>query len=189
MSSFRSSEPTGVRINTRTGPPTATPIAAPVWWVAALYLLIALVAQIEVLPYFTLRGAELSVVLIVVVWYALHSDVRSAAIFGLIAGLCEDALGAQTGAAWTISTTLTALVVCWLTRWFFADSIPVVTGVVICATLLRRMFFWMVMALQGYPPGYARLHLHEAFWEALFNGVFAAVALALIRRYEERRSK
>ncbi len=189
MSSFRSNEPTGVRINTRTGPPSETPIAAPVWWAAALFLVAALLAQVEVLPYFKMRGAELSVVLIVVVWYALHSDIRSAAIFGLLAGLCEDALSAQTGAGWTISTTLTALAVCGMTRWFFADSIPVVTGVVACATLLRRMIFWIVMALQGYPPGYARLHLHEALWEALFNAVFAAAALTIVRRLEERRNR
>ena len=189
MSSFRSSEPTGVRINTRTGPPSEAPVEAPVWWVAALYLAIALLAQVEILHYFTLRGAQLSVVLIVVVWYALHSDLRSAALFGLIAGACEDALSAQTGGAWTISTTLTAVFAHSLTRWFFADSVPVIAGVVVCATLLRRMIFWVVMALQGYPSGYARIHLHQALWEALFNAVFAVVAMLLIARYNERRSE
>lgn len=186
MSSFRSSEPTGVRINTRTGPPSAAPITAPVWWVAALYLLVALLAQIEILHFFSFRGAQLSVVLVVVVWYALHSDIRAAAIFGLVAGVCEDALSAQTGGAWTISTTVAALFTNYLTRWFFADSPAVVAGVVICATLLRRMIFWVVMALEGYPTGFARLHLHQAMWEALLNAVFAIAAILIARRYEER---
>jgi rod shape-determining protein MreD len=175
-----------VRINTRTGPPSEVPVSAPVWWVAALYLAIALLVQIEAGHFVALRGAQLSIVLVVVVWYALHSDLRSAAIYGAIAGLCEDALGVQTGAGWTISTIVTSVVANYLTRWFFADSIPAVAFVVLCATLLRRMIFWIVMALQGYPAGYARLHFHQAVWESLFNAVFAAAAMLAVRRYEDR---
>jgi rod shape-determining protein MreD len=189
LSSFRNSEPTGVRINTRTGPPSGAPIAAPVWWAAALYLAAALVAQIEVLHFFSFRGAQLSAVLIVVVWYALRSDMRSAAIFGLVAGVCEDALSAQTGGAWTISTTAVAIFTNYLTRWFFADSPAVVAGVVICATLLRRMIFWVVMALQGYPAGFARLHLHQALWEGVMNAVFALLVILAVRRYEDRPAR
>jgi rod shape-determining protein MreD len=186
LSSFRSSEPTGVRINTRTGPPSEVPVVAPLWWQAAIYLIVALIAQVEIMHYVNVRGAEPSAVLVVVTWYAVRSDVLGAAIFGLIAGLCEDALGTQTGAAWTIATTATAVSANFLTRWFFADSIPALTGIVIFATLLRRMVFWVVMALQGYPAGYARLHLHEALWEALLNGLFTVAAMLLIRRYVER---
>jgi rod shape-determining protein MreD len=114
---------------------------------------------------------------------------RAAAIFGLVAGACEDALSAGTGAAWTVSTTLVAIFANYLTRWFFADSIPVFTGVVIAATLMRRMIFWVFLAVGGYPPGYARLHLHEALWEALLNAFIAAVALIAARRFEERPAR
>lgn len=178
-----------MRINTRTGPPSEVPVVAPVWWVAAIYLAIALLAQIEVLHYVALRGAELSVVLVVVVWYALHSDMRGAAIYGLVAGACEDALSAQTGAAWTISTTLTSIFANYLTRWFFADSPPVVAFVVVLATLVRRMIFWVVMALESYPAGYAATHFHQAVWESLFNGVFAILAILAVRRYEDRPAR
>jgi rod shape-determining protein MreD len=175
-----------VRINTRTGPPSEVPVTSPVWWVAALYLAIALFSQVEVLHFFSLRGAELSVVLVVVVWYALHSDMRGAAIFGLVAGACEDALSAQTGAAWTVSTTLTAIFSNYLTRWFFADSPASVAFVVIVATLGRRVIFWTVMALEGYPAGYAGIHLHQTVWEAAFNGAFAVLAIIAVRRFEDR---
>lgn len=178
-----------MRINTRTGPPSEVPVSAPVWWVAGIYLAIALLAQIEVLHFFPVRGAQLSVVLVVVVWYALHSDARSAAIYGLIAGACEDAFSAQTGAAWTISTTLTAFVANYLTRWFFADSAPAVAFVVLLATLLRQMIFWIAMALEGYPAGYARIHFHQALWEALLNAAFVVVAMLAVRRHEERQTR
>lgn len=175
-----------MRVNTRSGN-ISTPLGAPAWWRAALYLFLALVAQLELMHYVTLRGAQASAVLVVVVWYALRSDLLGAAAFGLAAGLCEDIFSAQTGVAWTIATPLTALFVSWLSRWFFADSIPILSGVVILATLARRMFFWVIMALQGYPPGYARLHFHQALWEALLNAVLISV-LVLLARWREARS-
>ncbi|MEO6912705.1 MAG: hypothetical protein ABI182_01615, partial [Candidatus Baltobacteraceae bacterium] len=69
-----------------------------------MYLLVALLAQISVLHFLTLRDAEVSPVLIVVVWYATTSDMRRAALYGLIAGLCEDILSTGTGGGWTIAT-------------------------------------------------------------------------------------
>lgn len=185
MSSFRNREPAGVRVATRTGPNDV--LLTPPWWQVGLFLAIALLLQMEVLHYFNVRGAQPSIVLIIVVWYALHADLRSAAFFGLIAGLCEDVLSAQTGAAWTIATTLTAALAGSLSRWFFADSIPVVALVVFLATLVRQLVFWIVMALEGYPPGYARLHFHGAVWEALLNAAFVIAAL-LAARYREQRA-
>lgn len=165
------------------------PFSGPEWWVAALYLLVALFVQIELMHFVTFRGAELSVVLVVVVWYALRSDLLGATIFGLLAGLCEDIFSAQTGAAWTVSTTITALFVNSMTRWFFADSIPIFGGMVIVATLLRWLIFWVVMAIGGYPAGHARMHLHEALWDALFNALFAIVAMLVVRRLEDRPAR
>lgn len=177
-----------MRVNTRSGPASA-PITAPVWWQAGLYLVLALLAQITVMHYLTLRGAEPSLVLVTVVWYALRADLAYAAAFGFIAGVCEDAFSALppgTGAGWIAALPMTTLFVSWLSRWFFADSIPIVAGVVLIATLLSRMLFWVVMALQGYPTGYARLHLHQALWEALLNAILVSL-LMLIGRFRESR--
>jgi len=183
---FRSHEPTGVRVNTRTGPAEA-PLSGPAWGLAAAFLAVALLLQIELLHYLRFRDAQLSIVLVVVVWYALRSNVLRAAAFGLIAGLLEDTISAQTGASWTISTTLTAVFAGTLSRWFFADSVAVAAGVVFAATLLRRMIFWISMALwSAYPPGYARLHFHQALWEALLNTIFVIVAMLVARHFEER---
>jgi rod shape-determining protein MreD len=177
-----------VRVNTRTGPASA-PITAPDWWVAALYLLGALLVQIELMHYVSVRGAEPSLVLIVLVWYALRADLLQAAVFGFIAGLCEDAftaLPSGMGAGWLAVLPFTALFVSWLSRWFFADSIPAMSAVVVVATLFSRMLFWVMMAVQGYPTGYARLHFHQALWEALLNGILVAVLMLAARIREAR---
>jgi rod shape-determining protein MreD len=164
------------------------PLRGPEWWIPAVFLIVGLLIQSQILPYFAFRGAQLSIVLVAVVWYGLRAGFLRAAIFGCIAGACEDALGAQTGASWMIATTLTALFASALSRWFFADSIAATSGIVFAATLVQRLIFWIAMALGvGYPAGYARVHLHQALWEALLNAIFVIVATLAARAFENRR--
>lgn len=122
--------------------------------------------------------------LVVVIWYAVRVDALRAAIYGLAAGLCEDALSAQTGAAWTIATGLSALLASRLSRGFFADSIPLATTIIVIATLLRALIFWIGMALSGYPPGLGTLHFHQALLQAAFNAVVIVAAMLVARRFE-----
>ena len=159
----------------------------PSWQRAALYLALALIAQVTFLHFFTLRGAPVSVVLIAVIWYAILVDPRRAAIYGFVAGFCEDMLSNGTGGAWTISTTITALLAGSLLRAFFADSIPLVTGIVVVSTLVRDLLFWIVMKAQGFPPGLATLHFHQALWQALLNAIFVIVAMLIYRSTERLR--
>lgn len=165
------------------------PFAGPRWWAAAIFLAAALLAQVELFHYFRFRNAEISGVLLVVAWYAVHVDVRRAALFGLIAGICEDALSAQTGAAWTISTTATAVVAALLSRGFFADSIPLVAAIVVLATLLRDVIFWSTMALEGAPSGLGGWHLHQTLWQAALNALFVALIMLALRWKEALASR
>lgn len=165
------------------------PAEGPAVWRFALTIVVALLLQTEVLAHFSLRGAMPSLVLIALVWYAMHAGGLRAAIAGLFVGLAEDVLAAQTGAAWTLSTVLIAAGVAPLSRWFFADSIPVFVSVVALATLGRRLIFWIVMSLQGYPSGHGATHLHQALWEAALNAAVAALVPAAARLLELRRGQ
>jgi rod shape-determining protein MreD len=158
--------------------------SGPQWHVVALVLAIALVAQTTLLHSVALRGATPSLVLVAVVWFAIRVDVRRAAIYGLIAGLCEDVLAAGTGGAWTVSTTITAMLTSVLQRGFFADSIPIVAVVTGIATLVRALLFWTVMSLEGYPAGLAGTHFHQALWQALLNVAVMIAAMLIVRRFE-----
>jgi rod shape-determining protein MreD len=149
-----------------------------------LLLAAALLLQVSVLHFFPFRGATLSPVLIIVVWYAMHADPRRAALCGFAAGFFEDMLAAGTGGAWTISTTLTAIIAGVVSRGFFADSMPLVAGIVVFATLLRMLLFWMVMEAQGYPTGLGGLHFHNAVWQALLNAL-AILIVMLAGRYRD----
>jgi len=147
----------------------------------------AILAQSTIVHYFAIRNVVPSFVLAVVVWYAIRVDARRAAIYGLVAGLCEDALSAQSGAAWTIATSLSALLASVLSRGFFADSIPLVIAITIVATLVRALLFWVVAALGGYPSGLGGMHLHEAVIASALNAIVMVAAMVVVRHVDPER--
>ena len=158
----------------------------PTWWIAALLLLAAELLQVTIFHRLVIRNTEMSLVLITVVWYASRVDAVSAGIFGLAAGLIEDALSGGTGGAWTVSTTAVALATSTISRGFFADSYPLVATITVAATLLRDLIFWIVMALQGYPSGLAGLHTREALFQCVLNALLMMIVLWISRRIRER---
>ncbi|HET6274677.1 MAG TPA: rod shape-determining protein MreD [Candidatus Cybelea sp.] len=168
--------------------PHVAPFVGPPWYVAAAWLVAAVVAQATVVHYLAFRNVVPSFVLVVVIWYAIRVDARRAALYGLAAGFCEDALSAQTGAAWTIATALSALLAGILSRGFFADSLPLAAGITIAATLVRALLFWIVMALEGYPSGLGAMHFHEALLQTLLNAAVIVVAMIVMRRFDVSRT-
>jgi rod shape-determining protein MreD len=168
----------------RTPKPHVAPFVGPAWYVAAAWLAAALLAQSTVVHYVAIRGVVPSLVLVAVVWYAIRVDARRAVLYGLVAGLCEDALSAQSGAAWTIATSLSAVLASVLSRGFFADSIPLVIVITVVTTLVRALLYWVVAAFGGYPPGLAAIHLHEAVIASALNAVVMVVVMLLGRRLD-----
>jgi rod shape-determining protein MreD len=167
--------------------PHVAPFVGPAWYVAAAWLAAALLAQSTVVHYVAVRGVVPSLVLVAVVWYAIRVDARRAVLYGLAAGLCEDALSAQSGAAWTIATSLSALLASVLSRGFFADSIPLVIVITVVASLVRALLYWVVAALGGYPSGLGLMHLHEAVLASALNAVVIVVVMLLGRRFDRVR--
>lgn len=168
--------------------PHVAPFVGPPWYIAAAWLAVAVVFQATVGHYLAIRNVVPSFVLVVVIWYAVRVDVRRAAVYGLGAGFCEDALAAQTGAAWTIATCLVAMLASRLSRGFFADSIPLAAALTVVVTLVRALLFWVIMALSGYPSGLAAIHFHEALAQAVLNAVVIVVAMLAARRFETLRT-
>jgi len=164
--------------------PHVAPFVGPSWYAAAAWLVLAVIAQATVVHYFAIRNVVPSFVLVVVVWYAIRVDARRAALYGLAAGLCEDAMSLQTGASWTISTCLSAMIASRLSRGFFADSIPLAGAITVGVTLVRALLFWVIMALSGYPPGLATLHFHQALVQSALNAVAIVSVIVAGRRFD-----
>lgn len=167
--------------------PHVAPFVGPAWYVAAAWLAGALLAQSTVLHYVAFRGVVPSVVFAVVLWYAIRADTWRATLYGLAAGLCEDALSAQTGASWMIATGGSAMLASVLSRGFFADSVPLVVTITLVATFVRALLFWGAVSLLGYPAGLGAIHLHEAALQGVLNAIVMVVAMLIVRRTNPMR--
>ena len=174
-------------ITRKTPKPHVAPFVGPAWYVAAAWLAAALLAQSTIVHYVAIRGVVPSLVLVVVIWYAIRVDARRALLYGLVAGLCEDALSARSGAAWTIATSLSAVLASVLSRGFFADSIPLVIVITVVTTLVRALIYWVAAALGGYPSGLGTMHLHEAIVASVLNAAVMVVAMLAGRRFDRAR--
>jgi len=161
----------------------------PSWARAAIWLAAALLLQVTGLVAPRWHQAVPSAVLIAVLWFAVRSDPRRAGLYGLIAGLCEDAIAGTTGGAWTLSTTVVAVLASRASAVFFADSIPLIAVLAFIATLVRDALFWSVMALEGYPAGLGTLHAHAAVRQGVLNAVVAAALVAIVRRISAGRMR
>ncbi len=161
-----------------------TPYVGPAWWHAGLILLVAIVFQLSIAHALAFRDAVPSAILVAVVWYAIRVDARRAAIFGLAAGLCEDLLSGGaggTGGAWTVSTTLVAAGLGFVSGNFFADSLPLAAIVAALATLVRNAIFWIMLGFEGYPPGLGSTHFHQTLWQSLLDAALIVLAMLLAR--------
>jgi rod shape-determining protein MreD len=159
---------------------------APTWWICAIWLLVAVIAQTTVAHFLSIREVPPSFVLVTVIWYAIRVDPRRAAAFGLAAGLAEDIVSQSTGGAWTLSTTAAAMVASLISRGFFADSVPLVSVIAIVTTLAQMLAFWIVMGLQGYPGGLGTIHFHEALIESVYNAIVMVAVMLVARRFDNR---
>jgi rod shape-determining protein MreD len=149
-------------------------------------LAVALVAQGTFMHFAIVRGAEPSLVLVFVVWFAMRSDMSRALLFGFFAGAGEDVLAFDPSGTWTIATTATALLASLPSRRFFEDSIPLFSIVTAGATLLRALLYWIIKSVEGYPAGLATVHLHNALEQALLNAFLAIVVMAILRPLDRR---
>jgi len=151
---------------------------APAWWRVALALAAALVWQSTLGSFVVVRGATVSFVLLVVLWYGFRSGARGGLLFGLIAGACEDALAGGTGAAWTFATALVGFGAGRTAGTPLVESRLTLVPYVALATLFRFGVFAIVLRLEGHLLPLPVAHLHAIVWQSLLN---ALVTFALLQ--------
>ena len=134
---------------------------------------------------FTFRNVVPSLVFVAVVWYAIRVDLWQAAAYGLAAGALEDMIATGTGAAFAISTMIGAVSAQVISRGFFADSFPLVATITVAATFVRQLVFWVVWGFEGYPPGLATMHFHEAVIQSVMNAAAMMLVMIALRRFSD----
>jgi rod shape-determining protein MreD len=137
------------------------------------------VVQSTVLAGVELRGAHVSLLLVLVVWTGLRCGVVTGGWLGFFAGLFADALGG--GGVNVIGFTLAGFGAGLLANRFFWDSLPVFIGAVALATIVHALTAWMVLAIAFAERGAFIRTTHAMAWEVVVNCAVAALALAIIR--------
>ena len=162
-----------------TAAPAVSP-DAPLWWIVALALIVALGVQASFAPALAFRGATPSLVTLVVAWYGLRSGVARGFAFGLFAGACEDALGGGTGVAWTFATGIAGALAGRIANTWLADTKLVLVPGIALLTLARIAIFTLVLAIGGKPIPLGATLVHVALWQSVFDAVLALAALRIV---------
>lgn len=177
--------PQGVQ-RQRVRPEDAQVSVPPRFWVLVLIALAAIILQATLLRPLSLRGANVSLVTVLLVWTGLRCGVTTGGLLGLLAGLIEDALGG--GGANVLATTLVGFCSGLLHVRFFADSLPIFVSAVAGATVLRAAVTYLVIELGLGERGTFHRMSHELVWQVLLNSVAAAIALVALRASRHARA-
>ncbi|HMD02664.1 MAG TPA: hypothetical protein VKG44_06815 [Candidatus Baltobacteraceae bacterium] len=141
-------------------------------------LFAALVAQSTLPVWLGPRVSRIDLVLLVVLWFAFRSGVRRGAIFGALAGLCEDALGGS-ALSWSCATAIIGGLAGAARRTPLAESPPFLIAGVALATLLRLGLF---EAFRQAEQGGAPFSLHAALWQSGATAATCALLFLVARR-------
>jgi rod shape-determining protein MreD len=162
------------------GAPPAILFDPPAWWKAALALIVALLLQTTLAHFVTIRGAVPGIVLLLVLWYGMRTDMPSGLLFGTIAGACEDALAGWTGAAWTLSTALVGALAGRTAGTFITESRLSLVPYAAIATVVRYAVFIIVLRTEDRTMTLPMTHAHAILWQALINAILAYAVLSFI---------
>jgi len=168
----------------RRAPLDAEVSVAPRFSVLLVLGLIALLLQSTLLHGLTLRGAHVSLVMVLVVWTGLRCGVVTGGWLGKIRGFLQDALGG--GGANTIAATLVGFGSGLLANRFFSDSPPVFLSAITVATAMRYVANYVFFEFIDGERGLFVPLSHEFVWATTLNAVIGTIVLLGLRRYSNR---
>jgi rod shape-determining protein MreD len=141
----------------------------------------AVLLQSTLLHGLALRGGQLSLVTILLVWTGLRCGVVAGGWLGLCCGLLEDALAG--GAANILSATLVGFFSGTLANRFFSDSLPLFLSAIACATGIRFIAAYLYLEfIDGERALFVPMS-HAFVWSALLNCAVGAVVLLALRAH------
>jgi len=159
--------------------------APPRFWILALLAVAAVLLQTVFGHAWTLRGAQPSLLTVLVVWTGLRRGPTTGGWLGLFGGALEDALGG--GGVNVLSATCVGFFAGLLASRFFADSLPVVLAAVAGGTIVRSAITYVVLEVGLGERGIYHRLAHASAWQVLLNCVVATLAVVALRWWSNRR--
>jgi len=154
----------------------------------ALLLLLAAIAvllQVTLAHAWTLRGAQPSLLTVLIVWTGLRCGPTTGGWLGLIGGVLEDALGG--GGANVLGGALVGFLSGLLSSRYFAESLTVVIAAVAGGTIVRNAVSYIVLEIAYGDRGTYHRFAHATAWEVLLNCTLAAIVVLALRWWSNRR--
>ncbi len=151
----------------------------PPGWLAAAALAVALIVQSTLAPFVAVRGGTVSLVLLVIAWYAIRTGTLRGIAFGLLAGACEDALSGTSGIGWTFADAVAGAAAGRLANTWLSDTKLVLVPGVAALTFVRYAAFAIVMQGEGRPLLLPVSHVEAVLGQALLDAAVAFIALRL----------
>lgn len=140
-------------------------------------LAVALTWQVALGPRLTLLGARPDIVLVVVVFFALHLPTARAATAGWFAGLATDLLSVESPGLGALTYLIAALLTAAEREYFFRYSAAAQFALTLLVALLVRGA-WLLYRHALYDP--ARGFLADALIEVLWGSVYTAAWAPLV---------
>src|SRR5271166_3987843 len=143
----------------------------------SLLLLLAAVAvllQVTFAHAWTLRGAQPSLLTVLIVWTGLRCGPTTGGWLGLFGGALEDALGG--GGANVLGGALVGFLSGLLSSRYFADSL----------TVVRNAVTYIVLEVAFGDRGTYHRLAHATAWEVLLNCTLAAIVVLALRWWSNR---
>lgn len=152
-------------------------------WLLALVAL-AVLLQVTFAHEWTLRGAQPSLLTVLVVWTGLRCGPTTGGWLGLLGGALEDALGG--GGASVLGMTLVGFLSGLLSSRFFADSPMAVVGAVAAGTVVRSAVTYVVLEIAFGDRGTYHRLAHATAWEVVLNCAIALLVVVALRWWSRR---
>lgn len=157
----------------------------PRFWFLFMLAALAVLLQTTFAHAWTLRGAQPSLLTVLVVWTGLRCGPTTGGWLGLLGGALEDALGGS--GANVIGMTLVGFLSGLLSSRFFADSLTAVVAAVAAGTIVRNAVTYVVLEVAFGDRGTYHRLAHATLWEVVLNCAIAAIVVLFLRWWSYRR--
>jgi rod shape-determining protein MreD len=166
--------------------PVDTGAGAPPRFTTLLLLAaLAVLLQVTFGHAWTLRGAHISFLTVLVVWTGLRCGPTTGGWLGLLGGALEDALGG--GGASVLAMTIVGFLSGLLSSRFFADSLTAVVASVAGGTIARNAITYAVLEVAYGDRGSYHRIAHATAWEVVLNCALSVLVVLALRWWSDRR--
>jgi rod shape-determining protein MreD len=152
----------------------------------AVGILGAVILQVAVAPHLSIGGAVPNFLLLMVIAVALIEGPRYGTIAGFAAGLMFDLIGTGPIGPMALVLCVVGFVAGSLQENMFAEGWRLPVTVVLIASLITTLGYWIVLALAGETGSFWSALLSVMVPSALYNAVLALLTFPWLARFLRR---